>query len=149
MANGIFTLDDGTRELVINNIFGEEICKIHVRTGDISIVDRYNTLLNDFDKIIAPLQNVQMKSDGTSSFEDDWAVIKDVERELIGKLNSIFDTNDINKLFETRNAFSTIGGVFYVEKVIESEQDIFTVKVRLYSVILCIIVKNRCHLVTA
>lgn len=119
MANNIFTLDDGTKELSINNIFGEEICKIHVRTSDISIIDRYNTLLNDFDKIVEPLTNVSLKSDGTSSFDDDWAVIKGVEQELIDKLNAIFDTKDIGNLFEKRNAFSTVDGVFYVEKVIE------------------------------
>lgn len=119
MANNIFTLDDGTVELIIQNNYGQEIAKIHVRTGDISIIDRYNALLKDFDKIVAPLQNVNLKSDGTSSFEDDWAIIKGVERDVIGKLNAIFDTNEIEKLFENRNAFSTINGVFYVEKVID------------------------------
>lgn len=117
--NNIFTLDDGTEELTINNAYGQEIAKIHVRTSDIGIVDRYNELLKDFDKIIEPLGDVSMKSDGTSSFDDDWAKIKDVESELIDKLNAVFDSNDIDKLFETRNAFSTIGGVFYIEKVIE------------------------------
>ncbi len=119
MANNIFTLDDGTVELTIQNSFGEEICKLHVRTSDISIIDRYNALLGDFDKIIAPLSDVSMRADGTSSFEKDWEIIKGVETELISKLNAIFDTKDIGLLFENRNAFSTIGGVFYVEKVIK------------------------------
>ena len=118
-TNNVFTLNDGTEELVITNKFGREIGRIHVRTGDISIVDRYNAFMKDFDKIIAPLKNISINADGTSSFEDEWAVIKGVEKELIEKLNEIFDTDDIGILFETRNAFSTIGGVFYVEKVIE------------------------------
>lgn len=119
MANNMFILDDGTRELTINNKYGQEICKLHVRTGDIGIIDRYNGLLKDFDKIIEPISKVNMKSDGTSSFEEDWEIIKSVEKELIDRLNIMFDTQDISKLFETRNAFSTIDGTFYVEKVIE------------------------------
>ena len=118
-TNNVFILDDGTKELTIQNNFGEEICKIHVRTGDISILDRYNELLNDFDKIVAPLSGINLKSDGTSSFEEEWKVIKGVEKELVDKLNKMFDTNDIDRLFASRNAFSTIGGVFYVEKVID------------------------------
>ena len=117
--NRIFTLDDGTEELVVKNNYNEEIAKIHVRTGDISIVDRYNMFVNDFDDIIAPLSNVSLKSDGTSSFDDDWKTIKAVQEEVIGKLNAIFDSRDIGLLFEKRNAFSTINGVFFVEKVIE------------------------------
>ena len=117
--NRSFILDDGTKELTITNAFGEEICKLHVRTGDISIVDRYNEFTKGFDKIIEPLSNVTIKQDGTSSFESDWEVIKSVEKELIDKLNNIFDTRDIGLLFERRNAFSTIDGVFYVEKVIQ------------------------------
>lgn len=119
MANNMFILDDGTRELTINNKFGQEICKLHIRTGDIGIIDRYNGLLKDFDKIVEPISKVNMKSDGTSSFEEDWEIIKSVEKELVDRLNVMFDTQDMAKLFETRNAFSTIGGTFYVEKVIE------------------------------
>lgn len=126
MANKVFTLDDGTEELTINNSFGEEICKLHIRTGDIGIVDRYNAFVNDFDKIVAPLQDVSMKTDGTSSFDDDWAKIKSVEQELIERLNKIFDSRDIGNLFETRNAFSTIDGVFYAEKVIDMLGNVVT-----------------------
>ena len=117
--NKIFTLDDGTEALTITNTFGDEIATIHVRTGDIGIVDRYNEFTNGFDKIIAPLSGLSIKSDGTSSFDDDWQKIKSVEKELVSKLNDIFGSTDIGKLFESRNAFSTINGVFYVEKVID------------------------------
>ena len=119
MANNMFVLDDGTQELIITNNYGQEICKLHIRTGDIGIIDRYNDFLKDFDKIIEPISSVHLKTDGTSSFEDEWAIIKSIEKELIDRLNKIFDTEEVGLLFETRNAFSTIGGVFYVEKVIE------------------------------
>jgi len=115
----VFVIDDGTKEISINNKFGEEICKIHIRGGDIGILGRYNELLTDFDKLVEPLSTVTLKDDGTSSFEEDWAIVKKVESELIDRINKVFDTKDAGNLFTTRNAFSTINGEFYVEKVIE------------------------------
>ena len=115
-----FQIDDGSKCYQFTNKFGEPIGEMHFRGGDISIMDRYNSLLSDFDKIIAPLSEVKLKDDGTSSFEDDWAKIKDVEKAIIERINAIFDSRDAENLFTNRNAFSTINGVFYVEKVIEA-----------------------------
>ena len=127
MANenkNAFIIDDGTKEITFNNQFGEEICKIHIRSGDISIIDRYQELMKDFDKIVAPLSNVELRNDGSSSFDDDWKVIKGVEKDIIDRINAIFDTKDAGRLFEQRNAFSTIGGEFYVEKVLTALGDV-------------------------
>lgn len=120
----IFVLDDGTKEITIVNKYQEEICKIHIRGGDLSILDRYQKLTNDFDTIVAPLASVQLKNDGTTSFDDDWKTVKAVEQELIERINQIFDTTDAGKLFEKRNAFSSVDGEFYVEKVISMLGDI-------------------------
>jgi len=116
--DNIFVLDDGTKEITFNNQFGEEICKIHIRSGDISIIDRYQELVKDFDKLVMPLSQTKLRNDGTSSFEEDWKVIKEVEQNIIERINAIFDTKDAGNLFVQRNAFSTINGEFYVEKVI-------------------------------
>lgn len=115
-----FVLDDGTKEYVFTNKFGQEIGKMHFRGGDISILERYNTLLNDFDQIVAPLSSISLKDDGTSSVEEDWKVIKSVEKAFIDRINAIFDSQDAENLFVNRNAFSTINGAFYIEKVIEA-----------------------------
>ena len=122
--NNTFIIDDGTKEITFENQFGEEICKIHIRSGDISIIDRYQELMKDFDTIVAPLSNVELRNDGSSSFEDDWKVIKDVEKNIIDRINAIFDTKDAGRLFEQRNAFSTIGGEFYIEKVLTALGDV-------------------------
>ena len=122
--NNVFTIDDGTKEVSFCNQFGEEICKIHIRSGDISILDRYQELMKDFDKLVAPLSDVKLKNDGTSTFEDDWKIIKNVESDLIERINAIFDTKDASKLFTNRNAFSTINGEFYVEKVLAALGDL-------------------------
>ena len=115
-----FSIDDGTKEYTFTNKFGQVIGVMHFRGGDISILDRYNSLLTDFDSIIAPLSTVSMKDDGTSSIDEDWATIKSVEKAIIGRINAIFDSTDAENLFATRNAFSTINGEFYVAKVIEA-----------------------------
>lgn len=119
MANNIFILDDGTQELTITNSFKQEICKIHIRPADLSIVDRFNELTDGFAETIEPLKDLHVKNDGTSDIDEEWAKLKEIEKNLIDKLNSVFDSDDIGNLFAKRNAFSTVGGEFYVEKVIE------------------------------
>ena len=119
-----YVLDDGTREIPIENIYGEPICSIRIRSGDFSILDRFNELTDDFDKIIEPLKNIQLTMDGESSnngidsFQEEWKAIKNVEKEIIDRINELFDTKDAGNLFKNRNAFSTIDGEWYVFKVI-------------------------------
>lgn len=121
MANekkSMFVLDDGTKEVSFCNQYGQEIGKIHIRSGDISILDRYDELLKDFEKLTAPLKEVELRNDGTSSFDKDWEIIKGVEQEFIKRINAVFDMEDGANLFKNRNAFSTINGHFYIENVI-------------------------------
>lgn len=118
MANNIFVLEDGTKELTIVNKYKQEICKIHIRPGDLSILDRYNELTEGFSDIVAPLSGIELNNDGTSDMEG-WQKVKEIEQELIDRLNTVFDSNDIGNIFKNRNAFSSIDGKFYVEHVIE------------------------------
>ena len=130
MANNIFVLDDGTKELTIVNTFNEEICKIHIRPGDLSILDRFNELRDDFGELVAPLRDVEIKNDGTSDSIEGWETIKEVEQGLIDKLNTVFDSKDIGNIFAKRNAFSTTGGEFYVEKVIAMLGDVVAAEMK-------------------
>ena len=115
-----FIIEDGTREYHFENKYGETIGEIHFRGGDISIMDRYNALMDDFDKIVEPLGDIKMNSDGTATIEDDWAIVKSVESKVIERINEIFDSQDASNLFKNRNAFSSINGVFYVENVLSA-----------------------------
>ena len=117
--NNVFVLDDGTREIIVNNNFGEEICKLHIRSGDLSIMDRYKELMKEYPDIIAPLASLHMEDDGSSDIDSEWEVIKGVEAKLIEKIDYVFGMRDAKKLFASRNAFSGIGGSFYIEKVLE------------------------------
>lgn len=113
-------IDDGTREIPVKNQFGKLICKIHIRPADYSIMDRYNDFTKDFEEIVKPLEEIGITNTGEAEVEEGWKVIKSVEAEIIRRFNSLFDMDDAEKLFKTRNAFSSIQGRFYCEIVLEA-----------------------------
>ena len=124
----VFSLDDGTREITLVNTFNKVICRIHFRPSDISIMDRYNLLTKDFDQIVEPLKQIGIKADGTAdeSVENGWAILKQVEGTLIQRINALLDTDDASEIFRVRNAFSSIGGRFFVENVIDAIGKVIT-----------------------
>lgn len=115
----VFSLDDGTKEITLVNPYGRVIAKLHIRTADISILDRFNALMKDFSSITKPLEDISLNADGTVEFDRDWAKVKKVEGLLIQKINALFDMDDANDLFATRNPFSSVNGRFFVENVLE------------------------------
>lgn len=116
----VVVVDDGTREIPIVNRFGKPICKIHIRPADFSIFDRYNALMADFDHMVEPLKNLSLKNDGTAVFEQDWQVLKQVERNLKDKLNELFDMDEADDIFARRNPFSSVGGKFFCLVVLDA-----------------------------
>lgn len=120
MAKRKLVIDDGTRELILENRYGQEICKLHIRAGDYSILDRYNDMMKTLPEIIKPLENLDIKNDGTSDFEEEWKTIKGIEETLINKLSEFFDTDEIKLVFQKRHAFSSVGGNFFVENVLNA-----------------------------
>lgn len=112
-------IDDGTREIPLMNKFGKLICNIYIRPADLSILDRYQQLSTDFKTIVEPLKNIEIGSDGTISFEEDWKIVKEVEAELKQRINALFDMDEADDIFAKRNPFSSVGGKFFCESVIE------------------------------
>lgn len=113
-------IDDGTREISLVNKFGKLICKIHIRPSDFSILDRLGTLQSDMPKILKPLKNIGIRNDGTATFEQDWQLMKSVEVELYKRIDELFDMDEANEIFAKRNPFSSVGGRFFCEIVIET-----------------------------
>ena len=112
-------IDDGTREVPLYNKFGRLICNIYIRPADLSILDRYNQLASDFTDIVEPLKNLNIQNDGTVTFENEWAILKSVEAELKRRINALFDMDEADDIFAKRNPFSSVGGKFFCESVIE------------------------------
>lgn len=117
--NLVGIIDDGTREIPIKNKFGKLICNIYIRPADLSIIDRYNKLTDDLEDMIRPLQDLDINADGTAAFEKDWELMKGVETELKRRINEVFDMEEADEIFAKRNPFSSVGGKFFLEIVIE------------------------------
>lgn len=113
-------IDDGTREIPLVNKFGKLICNIHIRPADLSILDRYTQLTTDFQTIVEPLKDINIGNDGTASFEEDWKILKAVEAEMKQRINALFDMDEADEIFAKRNPFSSVGGKFFCESVIET-----------------------------
>ena len=113
-------VDDGTREVRLENTFGKEICKVYFRPADYSILDRYNDLMDSFDDMVEPLKHISIKNDGTAEFEKDWAILKQVEASLKERINTLFDMEEADAIFATRNAFSSVGGQFFCFHVLSA-----------------------------
>ena len=119
-------IDDGTKEIPIINKFGKLVCKVYFRPADLSIVDRYNALIKDFDKIVKPLENLSINNDGTASLEKDWDVLKKVELDLKQKFDELFDMEEADEIFAKRNPFSSIRGHFFAEIVLNALGDVIS-----------------------
>lgn len=117
-------VDDGTKAIPIENKFGKKICTIYVRPGDLSIIDRYNSVIKTLPEIVKPLEKMDIKNDGTASLDDDWTAIKQVEEALYGQLNYLFDMDEAADIFATRNPFSSVNGRFFCETIMEVIGDI-------------------------
>jgi len=111
-------VDDGTREIPLVNKFGKLICKVYIRPSDLSIYDRYKEVVKHFDSIVAPLANLSINADGTADSAPDWDVLKTAESELKKQLNYLFDMDEADDIFATRNPFSSVGGEFFCTRVI-------------------------------
>lgn len=127
----VFTVDDGTREVTLVNTYGKVICRIHFRTGELAIMDRFNELTADLPKIVEPLERVDMNADGSAVDNDEgWAVVKQVESAIKQRINALLDTDEADKIFETRSPFSSIGGVFFVEHVLNALGEAITAQIK-------------------
>lgn len=126
---GVVVVDDGTREIPIMNKFGKQICTIHFRPADYSIIDRYNAMLADFDTMIEPLKSLSLNNDGTAAFDKDWQVLKQVESNLKERINDLFDMDDADAIFAKRNPFSSIGGKFYCLHILDALQSVIAAAV--------------------
>lgn len=125
----VVVVDDGTREYPIVNKYGKEICRIHFRPADFSIIDRYNALMVSFDQLVEPLKGLSLNSDGTAAFDQDWQVLKQVEGRLKDKFNELFDMDEADEIFATRNPFSSVGGRFFCLNVLNALQTVVTTAV--------------------
>ena len=113
-------IDDGTREYQIVNKFGKAICKLHFRPGDISIAERYRELQEGFADIVKPLSEMDINADGTASDDAAMNAIHEADMNLRKALEKLLDSDDAADVFKARNPFSSVGGKFFAEIVLDA-----------------------------
>lgn len=130
-GKSVFAVDDGTREVTLVNTYGKVICRLHFRTGELAIMNRFNALTEDLPKIVEPLERVNLNPDGNTDENDDgWAVLKQVEGAIKQRINALLDMDEADEIFKTRSPFSSIGGVFFVERVLNAIGEAITAQIK-------------------
>ena len=113
-------VDDGARRISIENLQGDEIGVFYFRPTDIGIIERYNEMTSKLDDIVAPLENLDIKDDGTvdASNEADAAALKEAEKRLFEACDYMFGGNMSEAFFGKMHPFSPVGGLFYCEQAL-------------------------------
>lgn len=116
------TVDDGSVKESILNKFGDEIGVFYFRPTDIGIIERYNKVANDFDKIVEPLKDIDVNPDGTTDENDELSLtaMKESEKLLYEACDYIFGGNMSDAFFGKMRPFSVVNGRFYAENALEA-----------------------------
>jgi hypothetical protein len=121
------TVDDGSEEVIIHNKQHEEIGRFYFRPTDLGIIDRFNKVAADIPGIIEPLENVNIKPDGTAdeNSDEEFAALKEAETRLYEAVDYLFGGNLSEAFFGKMHPFSPVKGkngetVFYCENALDS-----------------------------
>lgn len=116
------TVDDGSVKESIVNKFGDEIGVFYFRPTDIGIIERYNKVAKDFDKIVEPLENIDVNPDGTTdeNNEAELEAMKKAEKLLYEACDYLFGGNMSEAFFGKMRPFSIVNGHFYAENALEA-----------------------------
>ena len=113
-------VDDGSVRVPINNHLGIEIGVFYFRPTDIGMIDRYNQVASDFDKIIEPLENVNVNPDGSADDDAEMAALREARERLNKACDFLFDGNMSDAFFGRMHPFSLVGGHFYCELALDA-----------------------------
>ena len=115
-------VDDGSVKESIRNKHGEEIGVFYFRPTDVGIIDRYNKVAADFDKITAPLEDVSINPDGTvdEKNEAEQTAMQEATNRLFEACNYLFDGNFAEAFFGQMHPFSPVNGRFYCENALDA-----------------------------
>ena len=118
-------VDDGRRRVPITNTYGDEVGVFYFNPTDINIIDRFNNLAKNFDKIFEPLENIPDTADNGDSDDLDPVYI-DALNEARNRLNKavdeLFGADASSAFFGKVNPLSPVEGTgqFYCEIVLQA-----------------------------
>lgn len=118
-------VDDGLEYVPIRNRHGDEIGVFPFRPTDVGMIDRYNKVAADFDKIVEPLENVSINPDGTADENDEaeMAALREAEQRLYEACDYLFGEGMSQAFFGKMHPFSPVGGKFYCENALGAVSD--------------------------
>lgn len=108
-------VDDGSQRVPIKNKYGDEIGVFYFHPTDIGIIERFNNIADEFDKIVEPLENISIEADGTAADMAEAKALKEAENRLYKAVNFILGGDVSKAFFGAMNPFSPVGGMFYCE----------------------------------
>lgn len=116
------TVDDGSVEVPIRNKRGEEIGVFYFNPTDLAMIDRYNAMVDEFDNITAPLENININPDGTVDENNEAALsaMREAVKNLYTACDKLFAGNMSEAFFGKTHPFSPINGHFYCENALEA-----------------------------
>lgn len=113
-------VDDGSVEVPIKNKYGDTLGVFYFRPTDIGIIERYNQLAGDFDKITAPLEKLNINPDGTTDEDEaSQAALHEVQQRLYEACDKLFGGNMSEAFFGKVHPFSIVDGWFYCENALD------------------------------
>ena len=114
------TVDDGSRRVPITNTEGEEIGVFTFRPTDLGLVERFNRLVEDFNSVIEPLENVDVSDSFGITDPALRGALNEAERRVRAAVNDLFASDSAAEAFFGRMyPFSPVNGEFYVTQVLQ------------------------------
>lgn len=119
-AHARIVVDDGTEVVTVENCLGKVLGRFVFRPADMGIVDRWNAMAKNFDRIVEPLAAL---GDGEPDTEAGFAALAEAKDRLCAALDAAFDGNVSEAFFAGVHPFAMVGGRFYCENVMDVVAD--------------------------
>jgi hypothetical protein len=120
--NAFITVDDGSRRVPIKNTRGEDIGEFTFHPTDMGIIQRFNDMVNGFDKIIEPLEIISEVGDDEDITDTKYTdALHEAENRIYKAVDDLFGGEGAAQAFFGRmNPFSPVDGEFYCFNVLNA-----------------------------
>lgn len=116
-------VDDGRIRVPIENLTGEEVGCFYFSPTDLGIIERFNEISKDFEKVVEPLENIGITSTGEGVDEESVKALKEARERLFKLIDYLFGGNAGEAFFGKIDPFSPINGNFYCVSVMNVVSD--------------------------
>ena len=122
VMNMAITVDDGSRRVPIRNTRGEEIGAFTFHPTDIGIIQRYNSMANEFDRIVAPLEAIGADGEDVNIADPKYAgALDEAGSRLYSAVDALFGgAGAAEAFFGGMHPFSPVNGEFYCTQVLNA-----------------------------